>query len=213
MLDENKILESLKKAKASKRNFNQTIDMVINLKDIDLKKTPVELFATVKHPVKEMKTCALVGQESVEEAKKACETVIVQDEFQKYAGDKKLAKGLAKKHDFFIAQANLMPQVAASFGRVLGTRGKMPNPKLGTIVPPKTNLLPLKAKLQKTVKLSAKNFPVIHCAAGKENMNDEEIAQNIQAIYEQLLHQLPQEEKNIKSVLIKTTMGKTVRVK
>ncbi len=214
-MEKKSVLELLKKAREEKRKFPQSFDLIFNLKDLDLKKPDqqVDFYATLPHaPKKKVKICALVGPEMENDAKAAVDTVIVQDEFQKFGKDKKLARKLAKQHDFFIAQANFMASVASSFGRVFGPRGKMPNPKAGCVVPPKAPLKPLYEKLQKTVKVSAKKDPIIQCGIGYEAMNDEDIADNIMAIYDQLIHHLPQERNNIKSAYLKTTMGKPQRL-
>lgn len=105
-----------------------------------------------------------------------------------------------------------MPQVATTFGRVLGARGKMPNPKAGLIVPPKTSLGPLYTKLQDTLKVSSKKTPVIQVVIGKQDMDDAKLADNAWFIYDQLVHKLPKEKNNIKDVSIKLTMGKPVKI-
>src|SRR3990172_6920050 len=117
---------------------------------------------------KKISVCALVGPELAEEAKKVCDGAILSDDFGKYP-DKKEIKKLASKYDFFIAQANVMPKVATSFGRVFGPKGKMPNPKAGCIVPPNANLKTLYDKLQKTVRLYAKERPMIQIPVGNES--------------------------------------------
>jgi large subunit ribosomal protein L1 len=216
-MDKKQILESLKYAKelSQKRNFKQTIELIINLKGLDLKKPEqqVDLFVSLHKPRgKDIKICALVGPELQANAKEACDNVVMLDDFTKLSKDKKAVKKLANEYDFFIAQANIMPKVAAAFGRVLGPKGKMPNPKAGCIVPPKGNLKPLKEKLANTIKITAKTSPLIQCAVGKEDMPDEDIADNIMTIYDQVIHHLPSEQHNIKSIFIKLTMGKSVRV-
>ncbi len=214
-MDNAKLKEALTKARESKRNFKQTFDLIINLKNLDMKKTEAQIeFFMQLHFSKGKKTkiCALVGPELAKNAKGICDSVILQSEFEKYQKDKKLAKKLAKEYDFFIAQANIMPQIATSFGKVLGPKGKMPNPKAGCIVPPTASLEPLYKKLQKTIKISAKTSPVVHCIAGNEEMKDEEIIDNIKTIYDQLIHHLPNEKHNISSAYIKLTMGKPIRI-
>jgi large subunit ribosomal protein L1 len=136
---------------------------------------------------------------------------IITDDFGTY--DKKKAKKLAESYDFFIAQANIMPKVASAFGKILGTRGKMPNPKAGCVVPPKSNLKPLCEKLQKTVRVKAKELLAIQCRVGTESQQLEQVADNINTIYKQLVHHLPNHENNISKVLIKLTMGKVVEIK
>jgi large subunit ribosomal protein L1 len=172
----------------------------------------VEFFLVVPHPVRSKKICAIVGGELEAEAKKVCDFVITQAELDKYKKDKKLAKKLASEYDYFIAQANLMGQIAGAVGRVFGPRGKMPNPKAGCVVPPKTNLQPLYDRLQKTIKISAKKFPVIQLVAGKEDMSDEEIAKNIVYFDNQIIHHLPKEQHNVRGSLIKMTMGKPLKL-
>src|SRR3989344_2030772 len=126
--------------------------------------------------------------------------------------DKKLTKRLAVEHKFFIAQATVMPDVARSFGRVLGPRGKMPNPKAGCVVPPKAQLQPLYNRLQLTTKVQFKNAPIIQLAVGSEAMKDEDIADNVVSIYNQLVSHLPSQQNNIKSAYLKLTMSSPVRI-
>ncbi|MEM4336657.1 MAG: 50S ribosomal protein L1 [Candidatus Woesearchaeota archaeon] len=216
-MEKEEVLEALKKLRegSKKRKFVQSVDIIINLKDIDLKKPEeqIDFFAITHHPVgKKKRICALVGPELLDEAKKVCDKVILVEEFDSYAKDKKTAKKLASEYDFFIAQANVMPKVASAFGKVFGPKGKMPNPKAGCVVPPKTALKPLYDKLQNTIKISAKTSPLVQCIVGKEDMKDDVLADNIIEIYKQVEAKLPKGRHNIKNVLIKFTMGPPVKL-
>lgn len=210
------VLEALKKLRQeNKRNFSQTIDFIINVKDLDLKKAEnqIEAFLNLPHAFKKRKVCALVGPESLEDAKNVCDEVVLKDDFESYAKDKKIMRKLVKNTDFFIAQANVMVNVASAFGKVLGPKGKMPNPKAGAVFPPKAPIKPIYDKLQKTVQLKIKTALTSQLPVGTESMKDEEIADNIMSVYEYLIRHLPNEEKNIKSILVKLTMSKPIRVK
>ena len=216
-MDKKTVLEALKKLKegSKKRNFVQSVDIIVNLKEIDLKipEQQVDFFAVMHHPTgKKKKICALIGPELADEARKVCDKTILTDEFDSYSKDKKLAKKLASEHDFFIAQANIMTKIASAFGKVFGPKGKMPNPKAGCVVPPKAALKPLYDKLQNTLKISAKTAPLIQCLVGKENLKDEEIADNIIDIYNQIESKLPKGKNNVKNVMIKLTMGSPVKL-
>lgn len=205
---------STARKESKKRNFSQKLDLIVNLKGLDFKKPEhqVDFFTALpKSKGKETRTCALVGPELAEDAKANCTVTITQDEFEKYK-DKKLVKKLANDIDFFIAQANIMAGVATVFGRVLGPRNKMPNPKAGCVVPPKSNLKPLIEKLQKTVRVSARKFPLVQVLVGNEEMSDKEIAENAASIFEQLVQHLPNGNFNVKNAYVKTTMGKAVKV-
>ena len=212
------ILNALKELRdnSTKKNFNQSIDLVINLKDLDLKKpqNQVDIFAQITHAkTKPVKTCAIIGPELMDSAKENCNTVITVDDFPEYQENKRKLIKLAKEHDFFIAQATIMPQIAKAFGRILGTRGKMPNPKAGCVVPPKANLKPLIEKLKKTIRLTAKTQLSIRATPGDEKMQDTQIAENIINIYNSLVSALSQEDRSIKNILIKFTMSKPIEIK
>ena len=207
------IQTAIKKAREAsrKRKFNQTFDLIVNLKSIDLKKNKVEMFVGLHYDKgKKTKVCALVGPELHDQAKEACDHAIVSGDFEKL--DKKKIKELAKTYDFFIAQATIMPKIAQTFGRVFGPLGKMPNPKAGCVVPPTANLKPLYERLQKLVKVSAPKQPVVQCAIGMENLDDAVIADNYLTIYKALITNLPNRENNIKKGFIKLTMGPAIGV-
>lgn len=215
-MEQELILKSISEAKnSSKRNFLQSYELIINLKDIDIKKPEHQpnLFIQLPHQRgKKAKVCAFCGPELLPQAKEICDRVVLSDEFDKFKSKKEIKK-LAEEHDYFIAQANVMTRVASVFGRVLGPRGKMPNPKAGCVVAPNANLRQLYDKLQNTINVTVKQSPHIQCAVGTESMKPEDIAENIMAVYDAVLHSLPNERENIKSAYIKLTMGKPVEVK
>lgn len=198
-----------------KRKFVQMVDIVVNLQDLNFKNPAhqVDFFITFQHELgKKRKICALVGPELEDQAKQVCDFVVSQREFEKYQKDKKLAKNLAKQYDFFIAQANIMTAIAATFGRVFGPRGKMPNPKAGCVVPGNANLKPLYERLQKTIRVQAKGKPTVYSFLGRESLAQETLAEHLFSFYDQLIHHLPAERNNIKNMVIKTTMGKPVKI-
>ena len=204
------INEELKKAldelrKDKKRNFNQTIDLIINLKKYDFKKNPLNLFVNLPHKIKDKRICAFFETEN-ENVK-----TITQKEFKKYS-DKAELKKLVKNFDFFIAQASLMPKVATVFGRFLGPVGKMPSPQLGVLMEANEKTInELKEKINSSIKIRTKEAS-IKLAIGKENMKDEEIIENILAVYDVILKSLPREKDNIKDVKIKFTMTKPQKI-
>ena len=215
-MEKEELQSALTKAKdiSDKRNFRQSFDLIINLKGIDLKKQEhqLDLFITLPHSKgKKSKVCALVAAELNEQAKEVCDSAIMSDTFERYK-DKKEVKKLANGYDFFIAQANIMPKVATSFGRVFGPRGKMPNPKAGSVVPPNANLKPLYEKLQRTVRVTNKSAPLIQCSIGAESMSMAELTDNAMTVYSTVLRALPNEKHNIKDIYIKLTMGKPVKI-
>jgi len=215
-MNKNDLLKTIKIVKDSspKRKFKQSYDLIINLKNLNLKKTDnqVDSFVQLHHERgKKIKICALVGPE-LKQAAKICDRVIELDEFDKYQKDKKLTKKLAQECDFFIAQANIMPKIAAAFGKVLGPKTKMPNPKAGCIVPPNANLEPLVKKLQNTIRIKINAFPLFQCRVGNEESKDEDIIANSMDVYNALAHALPAEQHNIRSVYLKLTMGPSIKV-
>ena len=116
-MNNKEVEEALKKAKdiSQKRNFKQTIDLIINLKELNLKSSDnqLNLFMTLPHPTgKQVKVCGLVGPELADHAKEVFDNVVNADDFDKYAKDAKLTKKLADDYDYFVAQANIMPKVA-----------------------------------------------------------------------------------------------------
>ena len=216
-MDKKDLIKALKSVKdnSPKRKFKQSYDLIINLRNLDLKKTDnhIDLFVQLHHERgKKVKICALVGPELKETATKNCDTIILMDDFTKYAKDKKLTKKLAEDHDFFIAQATIMPKVAAAFGKVLGPKGRMPNPKAGCVVPPNANLEPLAKKLHNTVRMRINSSPLFQCRVGNEETAEEDIISNSMDVYNSLIHILPGAQNNIRSIYVKLTMGPSVKV-
>jgi len=207
------ILEAVKEAKdkSKKRNFAQSLELAINLQDVDPKKTGsrIQELIELPHPAgTESKICVIASGEMALKAKKAgASLVIARSDLEALMGDKKKQKELANTYDFFVAEAPLMPLVGKSLGATLGPRGKMPTP-----VPPTVNIKDQIEKHRKMVLLRMRDQPVLQCRVGNENMPDKEIAENIQAVLRRIEGKLRRGIKNVRSIHLKTTMGAPVKV-
>lgn len=203
--------EQLKQAlaelrKEPERKFNQTADLIINLQKFDVKKNQVNLFVSVPHKVKDKKICGFL------EIKNDNVDTITKSEFKKYSTKGEIKK-LVNKYDFFIAQASVMPLVATTFGRALGPAGKMPSPQLGIIVNADDKIInELKNKINSSIKIKTKEAS-IKVSVGRQNMKDEDIAENIIAVYNAVLKVLPKGNDNIKNLEVKFTMTKPQKIK
>ncbi len=211
------IIHALKnvREKSPKRKFSQTIDFIVNLQGLDLKKPEhkVDLAVPLPHErAKKLRLCGFVDSQLAAQAKTMFATVVTKDEFPKWASDKRAQKKLADTHDLFISQVEVMAQVAATFGKVLGPRGKMPNPRAGAVIPGAAQLAPLMKRWENMVKVQTKNELVIKVPVGDEKMNDEQIADNVLAVYNTLLSKLPQEKNNVRNTLLKFTMGPIFKI-
>ncbi|WP_297535842.1 50S ribosomal protein L1 [Thermococcus sp.] len=211
--DRQKLVEAVKeaKARAKPRNFTQTVEIAVNLKDVDLRKPENRFKLEVVLPHgrgKEPKIAVIADGAVAEAAKKLGLDVISGEQLEELAKSPREARKLAKRYDFFIAAAPLMPKIGKYLGRYLGPRNKMPQ-----VVPPTmTNLEPIVARLKKTVRIQLKNNPVVHAPIGTEDMDDEKLAENAEAILNAIIGKLERGENQIKSVYIKTTMGPAVKV-
>lgn len=214
MADKAKLVEAIKKAKESsgERKFTQSIDLIINLIEQGKEKISVEELATFPSKLtKQQKVCALVGPELKIEAEKYCDKVILETQFNKFKKPR-VIRALRRDHTFFIAQANIMPDVAKIFGKYFAPVGKMPNPKFGMIVPPKAKLGPLVTKLKNSVMVRAKKLPVIQVSIGDEKMDDKRLEENASALIDFIISKLPRAEQNIRNIIIKTTMGRPAKL-
>jgi large subunit ribosomal protein L1 len=216
-MDKKTVITAIKelRAQSKKRNFVQTVDLLISLINLDLKKqdNKVETYVTMPHARgKKVKVCAFVGGALHQDAKQYADLAIINDDFKALASNKKEVKKLAREYDIFIASADVMPKVASAFGRFLGPKGKMPSPKAGGVLPPKGSVKDVVARMQKVVKISAKTEMAIKCPVGVESMSDEEIAENVLAVHHALVNALPQHEQNVKNTFVKFSMSQQVQV-
>ena len=211
MSEEEKFLDAVRKIKEleskkdKKRNFNQTIDLIINLKDFDVRKDSFSVFVEVPNKIKEKKIVGFFEKEN------KLIKVIKKDDFPKFK-EKKDIKKLIRSYDFFIANAKLMPAIATTFGRILGPVGKMPNPQLGVLNSEDENLVKeLIDKLNSNIRIKVKE-PSIKIGIAKESLTDEQIAENALTVYRKIVDTLPKKIDNVRNVKIKLTMGKPVNV-
>jgi large subunit ribosomal protein L1 len=200
------IQELRKNSNEKPRKFNQSVDLIINLRDFDVRKQSLNIFVQLPHKAKDARICAFLEKPS-----KNFDFCITRQEIDGLA-DKKEIKKIAKEYDFFVALASLMPKIATQFGRVLGPAGKMPSPQLGVLaVQSEEKEKELVEKIRGTLRIKTKE-PSIKIAIGKEKMQDEEIVENADAVYKAVLAALPKGKENIKSVMLKFTMSKPVKV-
>ena len=195
---------------AKKRNFTETVELAINLKDVDLSIPKNRITDDIILPNgrgRAVKICVIGGGELALKAKDVADVVITPDELQTIADDKKQAKKLANSTDYFIAEAPLMAVVGKRLGTVLGPRGKMPKP-----IAPGVDPAAMIDGLRRTVSVRTKDRMTFHAPVGTVEMSAEELADNIETILKRVELKLEKGRMNIASSYVKTTMGPSERL-
>ena len=212
MVNESQLVEVIKQAKESDkdRKFKQSVEMIMVFKDVDVKKG-FAINETVQLPKKTTKpasVCIMASGDMGIKAKNAkADMVIDENELTKLSADKKKSKKLINKYDFFLADTKLMPTVGKVLGQLLGPRGKMPTP-----VPFNAPIESFLERFKSSIRIRVKNSLSLSCKIGEEDMDEQHIAANANTITNAVEKKLPNGDKNIKKIMIKTTMGKAVKL-
>ncbi|HSF00466.1 MAG TPA: 50S ribosomal protein L1, partial [Nitrososphaeraceae archaeon] len=191
-----------------KRNFDQSIDLTIVLKDIDVKKgfSFNEVVHLPNKPTRQATVCVVASGEMGTRAKKAeADRIIEVDELDRIGTNKKEAKKLAKAYDFFVSDTSLMATVGRSLGQFLGPKGKMPTP-----IPYGAPIESILNRLRSSVRVRMRNQLNVSTKIGDEKMDDKQLIQNASAILSIVEKKLPQGDKNIRNAFVKFTMGNAI---
>lgn len=191
-----------------KRNFDQSIDLTIVLKDIDVKKgfSFNEVVHLPNKPSREATVCVVASGEMGTRARRAeANRVIEVDELDRLGTNKKEAKKLAKAYDFFVSDTSLMSTVGRSLGQFLGPKGKMPTP-----IPYGAPIESILNRLRSSVRVRVRNQLNVSTKIGDEKMDDKQLVQNASAILSTIEKKLPQGDKNIRNTFVKFTMGDAI---
>jgi large subunit ribosomal protein L1 len=198
------------RSKSPKRSFDQTFELAINLRELDMKRPENRVNIRVQLPngIGGQKVLVFAsGDLALRARRSGADEVIEPAELNELAKDKKAAKRRLKDYDIFISEAPLMPTVGRVAGPILGPRGKMPTP-----VPPQAPVDNVIERERRAVVLRSRDKPFVHCKVGKEGMTDEQVAQNIEAIMANLTGSTKRGLGNIRSVYLKMSMGESVKL-
>jgi len=211
-LAEENIINGIKKAleDSPDRNFNESLELAVNLRDIDLSNPDNRINEEIVLPNgrgKTIKVGVFGSGEMALNARDSADTVIEPEEIDELSDDKRRARKLAEEHEFFLAEPPLMPVIGRELGAILGPKGKMPNP-----VTPNMDIKDTINSLKNTVHVRSRDRMTFHAPIGTEKMSIEELADNASTIIRRITMNLERREMNIKSVYIKTTMGPAVRI-
>ena len=211
MVDQH-LVDIMKKlqAESKQRNFVESVELAINLKDIDLTNPKNRLQEEVILPNgrgKPIKIGVFGSSEMAMKAKGVADIVVQPEEIETLASNKSKARKFADQSDFFIAEAPLMPTIGKRLGVVLGPRGKMPKP-----IPPGSDPKATIEKLRSSVTLRTRDRKTFHLPIGTKDMTPEKLAENLDAVIKRLTTKLERGKMNIQSAYVKTTMGPSFRV-
>ena len=213
MLTNVQLAELVKKGKESKeRKFPETVESVITFKDVDPKKTDLNINETVylPHPGSHKSTICFIGSgDLLLRAKNAgVEGTLEPSQLENFAGNKKEAKKLARQYDFFLADTALMPRIGKILGTSLGPKGKIPTP-----VPPNAPIEAMIPRTRTAVRVRSRATLAVAAKVGDRKLSDADLADNILAMVAAVQKKLPSGDRNIRAVIVKTTMGKPVKSK
>ena len=198
-------LEVLKKHTSKK--FNESVDISVSL-GIDAKKSDQQVRGVLslpKMPEKKIRIAVFAEGDDAEKAKKNGADVVGSDDLVE------LIKKGDIKFDKCISTPELMAKVSA-VGQILGPKGMMPNPKLGTVT---KNI----EEAIKTIKAGQIEFKtdkagIVHASVGKASFTDADLEKNISFFFTELQKKKPTSSKGIfiKKLYINSTMGPGLQV-
>ncbi len=212
-INEQQVIETINKLKeeSPKRKFLESVDIAINLRDVNLKipSNRFQLEVQLPHPLtKPVKICVIAdGSQLVEARELGVARVLDKKELENVSRDPKQSKKIAQEYDYFIASAPLMPIIGRSLGRFLGPRGKMPKP-----IPPSEQLAPIIENYSHITKARLRQNPVIHAKIGTIDMDTKDLAENAMAVIRAVEAKLEKGMNNIRSIYLKTTMGPAFKI-
>jgi large subunit ribosomal protein L1 len=200
------ILEKIKeiREKSKKRNFNQRFDLVVNLKELDIKKAESKIDELLILPKGTGKDASIAFFSDSAKKMDGC-TILSGSEMEKLSKDKKALRTLIGQTDFFLAEPKLMIVAGKYLGKFLAPKGKMPKPVAGDIEK-------IINSTKKSIKISVSKHPIIHTVVGSEKMDDNDLEENIKTVINFLKTRLPKGKNNIKNVYLKLTMGHPVKL-
>jgi large subunit ribosomal protein L1 len=210
MITEAQLIEVIKKVKeeSKQRKFTQSVELIINFKDIDVKKGfALNEIVQLPKTSSPATVCVMATGDMGQKAKQAnADAVIGTAELEKFTTNKRESRKFINKYDFFLADTKVMPLVGKTLGQFLGPRGKMPTP-----VPFDAPIESFLQRFRSSIKLRTRASLSISCKIGDESMEDADLAINAHAVISAIEKKLPNGEKNIKKIMIKTTMGKPIK--
>ena len=182
--------------------FVQSIDVAINL-GVDVKKSDQVVRGSSVLPNgtgKDVRVAVFAQGENAEKAKAAGADIVGMDDL---AADIKAGN---MNFDVVIASPDAM-RVVGTLGQVLGPRGLMPNPKVGTVTPDVAGAV--KNAKAGQVRFRTDKAGIIHCSVGKVGFAGDAVKQNIEALVAELKKLKPSSAKGVflKRISITTTMG------
>ena len=211
MFNNDQLKELVKKAREAtpKRNFAQSAEITLVLKDIDVKKGfSVNEIVVLPNPTKKgASLCMLSTGDMGLRAKKAgVDQVMEADTLDRIGTNRREARKIVRSYDFFLADATLMSSIGRSLGQFLGPKGKMPTP-----VPYGAPIENIATRLRSSTRIRSKNQLNMTTKIGDESMTDEQLAANASAVIASVEKKLPQGDKNLRNAIIKFTMGKALK--
>lgn len=210
MITESQMQDMIKEAKEAtkKRNFVQSVELIVVFKDIDVKKGfQINEVVQLPQSSSDAAVCVLAGGDMGTKAKEANAAAVVDtDDLDKLAVDKRAARKFINKYDFFLADTKIMPNVGKALGQLLGPRGKMPTP-----VPFNAPIESFLDMFKKSIRVRVRGSLSISTKIGNQEMDDAGLTANGMTVLRAIEKKLPNGEKNIRDVMVKTTMGGIIK--
>ncbi len=187
--------------------FDETIEVAMNL-GVDPRHADQMVRGVVQMPAgtgKEVKVAVFAKGDKADQAKEAGADIV---------GAEDLVEQIQKgeiNFDRAIASPDMMPLVGR-LGKILGPRGLMPNPKVGTVTPNVADAV--KAAKAGSVEFRVEKAGIVHAGVAKASFGEDKIAENVKALVDAVIKAKPEGAKGtyVKKVSLTSTMGPGVQV-